>query len=518
MFSHRMIFHGRRVCHARTPACGACGLAALCPSYGLGPTDPERGRAAGEDARRGRGHRREPDPSGRRSPPCWCCSPPRWCCGGRDRAAAPVADPALVARCGPRPRLPEPCPGGLGDRTCPTLTLPCLGGGPDVDLRGRRPAVRRWSTSGRPGARRASTRCPSWWPSPREAGDRVGVVGVLHQDDPRQRAAPSPRPSACSYPSVVDDDGDGAARLRGRARPSRCSSTPSGTVVAHVQRGRSATLAELESAGRRAPRRPAVTRPTGVRAPERRHREAGHCGRPSPGGSRTLAAALPHVRPEQLSRFLPPEDGGAPHGRRARAVRRGRRRARPAAHRAGRTRCARTPASRPSRAAPSTRRTAAPVRSAALREAAGGGRARPGHGRRPGHAAGAVAAAVGLRRHPGRRPGGARRTRSASSTRPRSPRSSGSRSAELVDPAHRLRVPAPERLDRARRSTSASLLVWGFTAGLLDRLLALGGWERPWDQSRFRELDPSVLALARASSPALAVPETPPRPPGAPHA
>lgn len=41
MFSHRVIFHGRRVCHARKPACGACGLAALCPSYGLGPTEPD---------------------------------------------------------------------------------------------------------------------------------------------------------------------------------------------------------------------------------------------------------------------------------------------------------------------------------------------------------------------------------------------------------------------------------------------------------------------------------------------
>ena len=41
MFSHRVIFHGRRVCHSRRPACGACGLAALCPSYGLGPTDPD---------------------------------------------------------------------------------------------------------------------------------------------------------------------------------------------------------------------------------------------------------------------------------------------------------------------------------------------------------------------------------------------------------------------------------------------------------------------------------------------
>ena len=39
MLSHRVIFHGRRVCHSRKPACGACTLAALCPSYGTGPTD-----------------------------------------------------------------------------------------------------------------------------------------------------------------------------------------------------------------------------------------------------------------------------------------------------------------------------------------------------------------------------------------------------------------------------------------------------------------------------------------------
>ena len=41
MLSHRLIFHGRRVCHARKPACGACPIAPLCPSYGIGPTDPE---------------------------------------------------------------------------------------------------------------------------------------------------------------------------------------------------------------------------------------------------------------------------------------------------------------------------------------------------------------------------------------------------------------------------------------------------------------------------------------------
>lgn len=40
MLSHHLIFHGRRVCHAKKPACGACPVAASCPSYGLGETDP----------------------------------------------------------------------------------------------------------------------------------------------------------------------------------------------------------------------------------------------------------------------------------------------------------------------------------------------------------------------------------------------------------------------------------------------------------------------------------------------
>nr|WP_141772961.1 endonuclease III [Mycobacterium malmoense] len=40
MLSHRVIFHGRRVCHARKPACGVCLLAKDCPSFGLGPTEP----------------------------------------------------------------------------------------------------------------------------------------------------------------------------------------------------------------------------------------------------------------------------------------------------------------------------------------------------------------------------------------------------------------------------------------------------------------------------------------------
>lgn len=40
LLSHRVIFHGRRVCHSRKPACGACPLASLCPSREIGETDP----------------------------------------------------------------------------------------------------------------------------------------------------------------------------------------------------------------------------------------------------------------------------------------------------------------------------------------------------------------------------------------------------------------------------------------------------------------------------------------------
>lgn len=44
MLSHRIVFHGRRVCHSRKPACGACPIALLCPSYGEGETDPDKAK------------------------------------------------------------------------------------------------------------------------------------------------------------------------------------------------------------------------------------------------------------------------------------------------------------------------------------------------------------------------------------------------------------------------------------------------------------------------------------------
>jgi endonuclease-3 len=39
---HHVIWHGRRRCHARNPACGACPVARLCPSFGEGETDPKK--------------------------------------------------------------------------------------------------------------------------------------------------------------------------------------------------------------------------------------------------------------------------------------------------------------------------------------------------------------------------------------------------------------------------------------------------------------------------------------------
>jgi 8-oxo-dGTP pyrophosphatase MutT (NUDIX family) len=59
--------------------------------------------------------------------------------------------------------------------------------------------------------------------------------------------------------------------------------------------------------------------------------------------------------------------------------------------------------------------------------------------------------------------------------------------AGLADPANRLMLRYPDgRGGPAFRM--GSMLIWGFTALLTDRLLALGGWERSWDAATVREL------------------------------
>ena len=71
--------------------------------------------------------------------------------------------------------------------------------------------------------------------------------------------------------------------------------------------------------------------------------------------------------------------------------------------------------------------------------------------------------------------------------------------AELADPANRLSVTHPSGWIGPGFDVGG-LLVWGFTAGLTDRLLALGGWERPWNRARIRPLDPAAAALAQRTA------------------
>ncbi|MEU3755071.1 CoA pyrophosphatase [Streptomyces olivoreticuli] len=60
--------------------------------------------------------------------------------------------------------------------------------------------------------------------------------------------------------------------------------------------------------------------------------------------------------------------------------------------------------------------------------------------------------------------------------------------ADLADPANRAMAKHPSgHIGPAFRVQGA--LVWGFTAGVIDRILHYSGWERPWDRARQVPLD-----------------------------
>ncbi|RCG30307.1 CoA pyrophosphatase [Sphaerisporangium album] len=66
---------------------------------------------------------------------------------------------------------------------------------------------------------------------------------------------------------------------------------------------------------------------------------------------------------------------------------------------------------------------------------------------------------------------------------------------ELADPGNRLRLRLPGGW-AGPAFRVRGMLVWGFTAGILDDVLALTGFERPWDARRVEELPPETLRLA----------------------
>ena len=73
------------------------------------------------------------------------------------------------------------------------------------------------------------------------------------------------------------------------------------------------------------------------------------------------------------------------------------------------------------------------------------------------------------------------------------------RLADLADPANRLTVRLPNGMSAGPAFRVHGMLVWGFTAALIDQLIALGGWERPWDAGREEDLPPDVLSAAARS-------------------
>jgi len=71
--------------------------------------------------------------------------------------------------------------------------------------------------------------------------------------------------------------------------------------------------------------------------------------------------------------------------------------------------------------------------------------------------------------------------------------------SELVEPANRFRVSHPSGIIGPAFEVR-DMVVWGFTAGLIAGILRLGGWERPWDTDRVRQLDAETWRMALRST------------------
>ena len=255
--SHQVIFHGRRVCHARKPACGACTLAADCPSFGPGPTDARAGRRAGQGpgpAAPARPRRHQPTPRPR---------PSRGDRSRPDRGAAAAHVPtsshrpavvaavlvavvvvallALVAARRPaahrgRARPPRSRRRPPGRRLAPLRAAAALAACPAAERRaGGRPAGRGHRHVPRRRAPRRSRRRSG---RPARAGERVGVLV-------RARAGPSCR----RWPSTPPAPGAVAV-----ARARRAATTDAAALAAARRARRAAAVGHRPGRTRRARR------------------------------------------------------------------------------------------------------------------------------------------------------------------------------------------------------------------------------------------------------------------------
>ena len=135
-----------------------------------------------------------------------------------------------------------PCPAGLGPEL-PDLSLPCLGGGPDVELRsappGRPTLVNVWASWCAP----CADEVPELVAFSARAGDRVGLVGVLTTDVVERGLAFS-ADFGMRWPSLVDDDGE-VLRAFPPGPPVTLFLDARGRVV-HTRSGAFRDLAEVE--------------------------------------------------------------------------------------------------------------------------------------------------------------------------------------------------------------------------------------------------------------------------------
>jgi thiol-disulfide isomerase/thioredoxin len=153
--------------------------------------------------------------------------------GPADPDLAPLREAAALA----------PCPPGLGPDV-PALVLPCLGGGPDVDLRaappGRPTLVNVWATWCPP----CVEEVPDLVAFADEADGRVGLVGVLTQD-PERNGLEFARQFGMRYPSLVDDQGEVFRAFR-PGPPVTLFLDARGRVV-HKRSGKFTDVAEIEA-------------------------------------------------------------------------------------------------------------------------------------------------------------------------------------------------------------------------------------------------------------------------------
>ena len=158
----------------------------------------------------------------------------------RDRESAPARLDLAPVRTA---AALQPCPAGLGPEL-PALVLPCLGGGPDVDVRsaapGRPTLVNVWATWCAP----CVDEVPELVELAARAGDRLAVVGVL-TEDPAANGLEFARQYGMRYPSVVDEQGD-LRRALSPGVPVTLFLDAQGRVV-HTKRGPFAGRADVDA-------------------------------------------------------------------------------------------------------------------------------------------------------------------------------------------------------------------------------------------------------------------------------